>query len=64
MLSNNSCFMSVCTNIIKHFDKLIQKRAFAHWYEGEGMESGEFQESREDLAFLAKDYEELFMDNV
>nr|CEL67380.1 TPA: Tubulin alpha chain [Neospora caninum Liverpool] len=62
MMSNSTAIKEVIDRIDTKFDKMYSKRAFVHWFVGEGMEEGQLTEARDDLAALERDYDEVAAD--
>ncbi|XP_076064250.1 tubulin alpha chain-like [Oratosquilla oratoria] len=59
MLANTTSVSYAWERLDYKFDLLFQKRAFVHWYVGEGMEEGEFIDARHGMSALERDYEEI-----
>merc|ERR1712141_601124 len=62
MISNSTAIAEVFARIDHKFDHMYAKRAFVHWYVLEGMESIEFDETRESLTMLQQLYEDMAED--
>lgn len=58
MAANHTSIEDAWKTVINKFELLYRKRAFVHWFIGEGVEETEFQLSREELALMIRDYEE------
>jgi len=64
MLSNSTVLEQSFNSLMTKFAMLHSRRAFVHWYVGEGMEESELVEASKGIAQLQMDYREIGMSSA
>lgn len=59
MVCNTTAVQKSWESLNKKYDVMLRKKAFVHWYTGEGMDEREFLEAQANVLTLENDYNEL-----
>ncbi|ODV90974.1 hypothetical protein CANCADRAFT_31774 [Tortispora caseinolytica NRRL Y-17796] len=62
--SNHTAIRQSWSSLKRKYDLMFRRRAFVHWFVGQGMEEGELLEARESLDDLEEQYEEVSKSNA
>eukprot|EP01102_Stenamoeba_stenopodia_P004939 TRINITY_DN15443_c0_g1_i1.p1 TRINITY_DN15443_c0_g1~~TRINITY_DN15443_c0_g1_i1.p1 ORF type:complete len:461 (+),score=95.91 TRINITY_DN15443_c0_g1_i1:171-1553(+) len=62
-VANTTAISQVFSRLLQQFDLLMSRRAFIHWFLGNGMESGEFWDAQYSVQQIEKDYSYLQRDD-
>ena len=62
MVTQPSALVNTLNAYVEQNDKILSRGAFYYYYAGAGIGRGDFAETRETVAQIAKDYQEIFMD--
>jgi tubulin beta len=60
MIGNNTAILEIFQRIQEQFSSLFGKKAFLHWYTGEGMDEMEFTEAESNCIDLIAEYQQYF----
>merc|ERR1712110_718939 len=60
MIGNNTAILEIFQRILDQFAPMFKKKAFLHWYTGEGMDEMEFTEAESNCADLVAEYDQYF----
>ncbi|CAB0013758.1 unnamed protein product [Nesidiocoris tenuis] len=61
-LGNTSAINEMIRRVLKQFGPMLERKAFLHWYTGEGMEAAEFKDCQHNIVDLTQEYESLARD--
>jgi len=56
-IANTTSIQELFSRVAENFDKMFKRRAFLHWYTGEGMDEMEFEEAKSNLDDLVSEYQ-------
>jgi tubulin beta len=57
-VGNSTCMQEVMKRISEQFTAMFRRKAFLHWYTGEGMDEMEFTEAESNLNDLVSEYQQ------
>jgi tubulin beta len=57
-VANTTALKGIFQRIATQFAKMYKRKAFLHWYSGEGMDEMEFQESDQNVRDLVTEYQD------
>lgn len=57
-LANSTAINVMLERVLKQFNSMFDRKAYLHWYEGEGMDVGEFETARENVQGLIDEYQQ------
>jgi len=60
MIANNTAILELFQRIQTQFSALFQRKAYLHWYTGEGMDEMEFTEAESNVNDLIAEYQQYF----
>ena len=57
-IGNNTCIQEMFKRVAEQFTAMFRRKAFLHWYTGEGMDEMEFTEAEANMADLVNEYQQ------
>ncbi|MBW02822.1 Tubulin beta-1 chain, partial [Eschrichtius robustus] len=58
-IGNSTAIQELFGRISEHFSAMFKRKAFVHWYTGEGMDINEFAEAESNIQDLVSEYQQL-----
>ena len=57
-IGNNTCIQEMFKRVAEQFTAMFRRKAFLHWYTGEGMDEMEFTEAESNMNDLVSEYQQ------